>query len=309
MILYTLYRRSKMKEVKKFIIASLVIMLLKIIGGLLCSSYTLIESAIYELLMIVLIILTSKNKENNKKKAILSSLIGLLFIILGAGGTLLSFTYPVKKVSFGIILFVILSILIRYAVGCFTTNTSYNRRKGLLTISYLNSNMDFLLCGVSLTTLLSKINVFILKDADKIGCIFILGLIIWKALKIILNSFKVMEDEHKELSEEYTNEITNRTEVKKIDKLVLNNFGGIKAIKLDVELKENISIIDLNTFIVTLQDYLLKEADVAYLIMSNNIVKKKVNVRSLKQDARNSGSRNSKTNVKKTNSRKKNQKR
>ena len=48
-----------MKEVKKFIIASLVIMLLKIVGGLLCSSYTLIESAIYELLMIVLIILTS----------------------------------------------------------------------------------------------------------------------------------------------------------------------------------------------------------------------------------------------------------
>ena len=298
-----------MKEVKKFIIASLVIMLLKIVGGLLCSSYTLIESAIYELLMIVLITLTSKNKENNKMKALLSSLLGLLFIILGAGVSLLSFTYPVKKVSFGIILFVILSILIRYAVGCFTTNTNYNRRKGLLTVSYLNSNMDFLLCGVSLATLLSKINVFILKDADKIGCIFILGLIIWKALKIILNSFKVMEDEHKELSEEYTNEITNRTEVKKIDKLVLNNFGGIKAIKLDVELKENISIIDLNTFIVTLQDYLLKEADVAYLIMSNNIVKKKVNVRSLKQDARNSGSRNSKTNVKKTNSRKKNQKR
>ncbi len=298
-----------MKEVKKFIIASLVIMLLKIVGGLLCNSYTLIESSIYELLMIVLITLTSKNKENNKKKALLSSLIGLVFVILGTLVTLLLFTYPVTKVSFGIILFVILSVFIRYAVGCFTTNTSYNKRNGLLTVSYLNSNMDFLLCGVSLATLLSKINIFILKDADKIGCIFILGLIIWKSLKIILNSFKVMEDEHKELSEEYTDEITNRTEVKKIDKLVLNNFGGIKAIKLDVELKENISIIDLNTFIVTLQDYLLKEADVAYLIMSNNIVKKKINVRSLKQDARNSRSRNSKTNVKKTNSRKKNQKR
>ena len=204
-----------MKEVKKFIIASLVIMLLKIVGGLLCNSYTLIESSIYELLMIVLITLTSKNKENNKKKALLSSLIGLVFVILGTLVTLLSFTYPVTKVSFGIILFVILSVFIRYAVGCFTTNTSYNKRKGLLTVSYLNSNMDFLLCGVSLATLLSKINIFILKDADKIGCIFILGLIIWKSLKIILNSFKVMEDEHKELSEEYTDEITNRTEVKK----------------------------------------------------------------------------------------------
>lgn len=298
-----------MKEVKKFIIASFIIMLLKIIGGLLCNSYTLIESSIYELLMIVLITLTSKNKENNKKKALLSSLIGLVFVILGTLVTLLSFTYPVTKVSFGIILFVILSVFIRYAVACFTTNTSYNKRKGLLTVSYLNSNMDFLLCGVSLATLLSKINIFILKDADKIGCLFILVLIVWKSLKIILNSFKVMEDEHKELNEEYINEITNRAEVKKIDKLVLNNFGGIKAIKLEVALKENLSIIDLNTFIVTLQDYLLKEADVAYLIMSNNIVKKKINVRSLKQDARNSRSRNSKTNVKKTNSRKKNQKR
>ena len=63
-------------------------------------------------------------------------------------------------------------------------------------------------------------------------------------------------------------------------------------------------MIDINTFMVTLQDYLLKVADSIYIVMNNKQVKKgKIN------NARNSRSGNSKTNTKKKNTKKTNKKR
>ena len=64
-------------------------------------------------------------------------------------------------------------------------------------------------------------------------------------------------------------------------------------------------MIDLNTFMVTLQDYLLKISDVACVVMSNKIGTKweKIN------NARDSRSRNSQTNTKRKDSKKKNKKR
>lgn len=297
-----------MKEVKKFVIADLVIMLLKVIGGFISSSYTLIASSLYELLCIIVILLTYKNKTNDNKKAIISSIISIIIIMFGFGICLMSFLRPFYKVRFFIIIFALITLLIRYAVGCFSINSAYSKKKGLLTVAYLNSNVEFYLCGVSLATLVSKINFSILKYADSIGVILVLVLIFYKALKIIINGFRYIEGNVHEITDNYIEEISKRDEVKKVDNLSLECFGGIRSLRLDVQLKESLSIVDVNTFMVTLQDYLLKECFVAYIKMTNSVVKKKVKVRSLKQDARNSRSGNGKTNVKKQNTKKKNKK-
>ena len=74
-------------------------------------------------------------------------------------------------------------------------------------------------------------------------------------------------------------------------------------------LNNNLTMLDLNTFVVSLQDYLLKIADVVEVKLQEELIVKRPKVRSLKQDARNSGSGNSKTNTKNKNTKKKNKKR
>ena len=98
--------------------------------------------------------------------------------------------------------------------------------------------------------------------------------------------------------------------VSKVERLSLVNYGGIRYFKCNVVLSEGITMIDINSFVIMLQDYLLKVADVAKIdLIDPNSKPKHVKVRSLKEDARNSRSRNSKTNAKKKNSTKKNKKR
>lgn len=300
-----------MKEVKTFVIASLIILLLKVIGGVVCHSYTLIASGGYDLVLIIISLFVFKSKENKKYKGIISSLSGFLFILLGLGIIFFSIVYAVKKTSFFILIFLLLTLIVRYVISCFYTNLNYQKQRGLLSFGIINSNVDFYNYGVILGSLvLCKLSkwVTIFKYADRLGTILIALLIIIKGFKVIKNSFKYDSCEELLISDDYKLEITNRSEVKKLDSLKISQYGGIRRIDCGLELNSAISMIDVNAFVVTLQDYLLKCADVAciYLVDKRDIVKKKVKVRSLKQDARNSGSRNGKTNTKKKNSKKKN---
>ncbi len=302
-----------MKEIRNFIIFEFIVILIKAIGGLVTNSYTMIASSIYDLTLIIIMIMMTTKKENTKCKGIISSLIGFIFISLGIAITFLSVTNNHQKMSLWVILFVFISVIFRYLVNCIYTNNSYQRKKGLLSISLINSNIDFYNYGVILGTLIIfKIGhwVPILRYADIVGTILIAILPIFKGLKIIKNSFRYLED-NEDIIEDKVKEIEDRSEVKKVNKIVYTYYGGIRKSTCELVLNDNINMIDLNSFVVTLQDFLLKEAEVVRidLIEARKTIKKKPKVRSLKQDARNSRSGNSKTNTKKKNTKKKNKKR
>ena len=296
-----------MKEVKKFLIASLIVFILKVVGGLVCSSYTLLASSLFEFVILVLSLFCYKDKENKKYKAIISSLMGFIIILLGLGIIFTSFILDIEKTSLFVLLFIFVAVMVKYAVGCFTTNINYGKKKGLLYFGNVTSNLDFYNYGiVILSLILCKVSkwVEVLKYADRVGTIFVSLMIIIKGLKIIKNSFKYLSNEEVLVSDSFKEEITKRNEINKINDIKVYSFGGIRKLVLDVSIKETISMIEINTFMVTLQDYLLKVADSIYIVMNNKQVKKgKIN------NARNSRSGNSKTNTKKKNTKKTNKKR
>ncbi len=303
-----------MKEVRTFLIADLIVLIIKVLGGILTHSYTMIASGIYDIALILITLVTVKLGENKKYKGIISSVLGILIVVLGIGIIFVSFISKINRVSFFIILFILISIIVKYMISCFYTNISYQKKKGLLTYGQINSTLDFVLYGIILGVLvISKISkwVNILKYVDRIGTILVAGLVIYKGIIIIINSIKYLEDKEFVVSDNVKEEITKRDEIKKLEKLEINNFGGIRKAQCNIVLKDGISMIDVNTFVVTLQDYLLKIADVVKinLVEKKVTTKKKEKVRSLKQDARNSRSGNSKTNTKKKNTKQKNKKR
>lgn len=302
-----------MKEVRSFLIADVIVLLVKVLGGLLVHSYTMLASGVCDVAFIIVTLLTIKVKENSKVKGIFSSFIGFVLILLGIGTIFLSFLTGYHKQSFFILLFILLSLIIRYAVSCFCTNVSYQKKKGLLSLGVIQSNFDFISYGIILGVfILNKLSKWfsICRYADYLGVILISLFVIIKGIKIIVNSIKYLENKEDTLSDEVKEEIIKRDEVKKLEKLDILSFGGIKKANCSLVLKDGINMLDTNTFVVTLQDYLLKFANVVKInLVDGNARKVKPKVRSLKQDARNSRSGNSKTNAKKKNTQKKNKKR
>lgn len=297
-----------MKEIKTFLIVDLIVLAIKLLGGLLCKSNVMLVSCLYDLIAIIMILLVWKSKNNSKLKGVLSLLLGILIIASGIGISIYSIFSELVKPSLFIILFIIIALLVKYAATCFYTNTNYQKRKGILTFGNSNSNFDFYVYGIVLVSLiLCKISkwVSILKYADILGVILVALFVVYKGFKVVINSIKYLCDKEIEISEEYKSEITKRSEVKRLDNIKYNSFGGIRYVILDVQLKESLQMIDLNTFMVTLQDYLLKISDIACVVMSNKIGTKweKIN------NARDSRSRNSQTNTKRKDSKKKNKKR
>lgn len=300
-----------MKEVKSFIIAEVIICILKVLGGVLCNSYTMLASSIFELALIIMSLIVCKNKENKKYKGIITSVLGILMILSGLGIIFVANIMKIKRVSFWIILFVIICVFIKYIVSCFYTNSSYQKKKGLLIFSNVNSNFDFYNYGVILGVLvLSKLSKFIsiLKYADRLGTLLVAGLVVFLGIKIIKNSFSYLENKELEVDDDYKQEITDRKEIKKLVKLEVINYGGIRYAVCNIELSKGITLLDVNSFVITLQDYLLKIADVIKINLVESGLRNKLKVRS-NQNARNSGSGNSKTNTKKKNTKKKNKKR
>lgn len=277
-----------MKDKKSMIIVCLVILIIKIIGGIFTNSYTLASSAILECILLTYFLLSNK-KENKKGYGILTSFIGLLFIIISIGLLFISIIKEPTKPSYFIILFIIICILAKYAVTSFRINTTYNRKSGLLATNNINSNLEFYIYGVVLGSLiLCKLSHFfkILRYGDKLGTFLITGVAIYYGLRLIVHSIKFMEDKEVIISESYKEQITARNEIKRLDSININNFGGLITSQATIELKEGISLVDINTFAVTLEDYLLKISDVTEVrLISSNNKKNKPKVVSKKAEA------------------------
>jgi len=303
------------KEVKVFVRVNFLVFLIKLIGGLLSHSITMITSGIYDLVLISTALFLLKEKENQKNKAIFSSIWGFLIILVGLGTIFISEIVDLNKTSFFVILFVLVALVVRYIVSCYFTNMNYQKKKGILNFNVINSTIDFVNYGVILGALvLCKLSkwIDIFKYGDRLGVIIISIFIIIKGIKVVINSFKYLEEKEENLvTDEIQEEIKKRSEVKKLGDINIHSFGGLRRVDCNLQLNNGISMVDVNSFVVTLQDYLLKIADAVKinLVENTKVVKKKAKVRSLKQDARNSGSRNSKTNTKKKNTKKKTKKR
>lgn len=303
-----------MKEVKVFTISNLLISILKMLGGFLGNSFTMVASGLYDLELWISSLFLFFNKKSNTIKGIITSLWGLIILLLGLGIIFISEVLPIKVVSFWIMLFLVVSVLIRYFVPCFYTNINYRKKNGVLSQGIINSSVDFYNYGIIFVTLvLSKLSGYfdILKYVDRLGTILVSILIVIRGIKIIRNSFKVLENNiTDDMNEQVKEEINKRDEVDAVKDIKLSNYGGLIKVDCSLRLKNNVSLLDLNTFVITLQDYLLKifKGNVVQINLVDN-VKKKVKVRSMKQDARNSRGRNSKANVKKKNSKQKNKKR
>ncbi len=330
-----------MKDKKSIIIGCLIVLIIKVAGGILTHSYTFTSSAILEGTLLTYFLLSNK-KESKKAHGILTSLIGFVILLLSLGITLLSIINKPTKPSFFIILFVVICVLLKYALTSLRINSTYNKKQGLLATSNINSNLEFVTYGIILGSLIiTRLGRFFkyLYYGDKLGTILICLITIYYGLRLIINSIKFMEDKEIIISDEFKEVITSREEIKKLDSLTVNNYGGLRIANAKIEVKDGISIVDINTFAVTLEDYLLKISDVVDVYMTNAIEKKKNKAKvvskkeeaikqakskkksstsssnqskgkgSSKKNARNSGSRNSKTSSKKKNNKKTNKKR
>ena len=151
-----------------------------------------------------------------------------------------------------------------------------------------------------------------LKYSDRIGAVIIGLFVVYKAYDLIRHSFAYLKGMEKEVPENYIDEIKNRREVKSLEKIEFNSYGGFSNASCYIQVNDGVSMVDVNSFVITLQDYLLKIADMVkiYIVEKKKDEKpKKAKVRSKKQDARNSRSGNSKKSSKGKNSKQKNKKR
>ena len=303
-----------MEEVKKINRVLFIVVLIKILGGVLTHSYAMISSSLLELLLIIISKVAMIKKEDSKGRRVITTMLGLIMILSSISLVVFSIMNHAGKVSAWIILFSFIIMIVKYMTSCYYTNVSYRRKIGVLSYGNVNSTIDFISFAIFIVTMiLSKCSrwLSILKYADQVGAALIAGYIVYRGVLVIVHSLKKKdEDKLNSLLEAYKNEIVARREVKKVERLSLVNYGGLNYAKCGIVLSEGISMIDANTFVITLQDYLLKIADVVKIdLVDPNIKPKHVKVRSLKEDARNSRSRNGKTNSKKKNSTKKNKKR
>ena len=303
-----------MKDIKTFVIVDFVIFLIKVIGGLLTHSFTMIASGAYDLILILCSLIALKGNTESKKLGVVTIVIGILSFVSAAGLVTWSFLTDINKTSLWVILFLVITLIMRYIVSCFYTNISYQKKKGLLSYGNILSNVDFYNYGIIILALvLMKVSKWVdfLKYAERIGTILLVVLLVIKGVKLIKNSIFKLKGKTVTISNDLISEIKNRNEVKSLGKLEVQYYGGVRVAKCDVLLKDGIGMVDVNSFVVTLQDYLLKISDAVRIFMVDKEANtsKRAKVRSLKQDARNSGSRNSKTGTKKKSTKKTNKKR
>lgn len=303
-----------MKDIKTFLIVDLIILVLKLLGGFITHSYTMMVSGVYDLFLILCSLIAIKGRRENKKLSIITIIIGILSLLSAGGMISWAFLTDIKITSLWIILFIIITLIMRYIVSCFYTNFSYQKKKGLLSYGNILSNIDFCSYGIIILALiLMKVSkwVKVFKYADRIGVILLSIILVVKGIKLIKNSIIKLKDKPVVINEDVLSEINNRSEVKCLGKLEVIYYGGVRVAKCDVLLKENMGTVDVNSFVITLQDYLLKIADAVRIFMidkePNN--SRRAKVRSKKADARNSRSGNSKTSTKKKNTKKTNKKR
>lgn len=305
-----------MKEIKTFLIVDAVILLLKVLGGLLLHSYTILVSGVYDALLIIgMLLLRKKVEERKMLKGIFTALLGALSIMFVLSALFFAFTTEINRTSLLLLIPIFVCLISRYIVSCFYTNVSYQRKKGLLSLGTIGSSYDFAIYIIAIVVMvLMKISKWVgfLKYSDRIGAVIIGLFVVYKAYDLIRHSFAYLKGMEKEVPENYIDEIKNRREVKSLEKIEFNSYGGFSNASCYIQVNDGVSMVDVNSFVITLQDYLLKIADMVkiYIVEKKKDEKpKKAKVRSKKQDARNSRSGNSKKSSKGKNSKQKNKKR
>ena len=313
-----------MKNIRGFLLVDLIIMLLKILGGYVCESNALIFSSIYEFMIMFYLLFSLYKKDNKILFSIITLLISLPFIGISSYRIFISIRVLLGKLtclsvdcftipSLWIILFLIVLLLIRYFYQSLKTSIAMNNRNGLLSICNIKSNYDFYILGIILFSVilshLGKIKVLnFLLVSSIIGEILIMLIVFIKGVKLLISSIKSLNNKF-EVNDEYRNEISNRKEVKKLNSIKIYNFGGIRTSKVSLEVNNGISMLDMNSFVLSLQDYMLKISDVVEVWLGSsdniysNVMQRRMN------NAGNSRGRNSSSNTKKKNNRKKNKKR
>lgn len=303
-----------MKKVKGFIITDVVILALKVLGYLACNSLSLLASGLFELMVFVYLLLGLTKDKNKKIYGIITAVMGFVFCLLGISICFGAIVFDVKKVSLLLILFLIAILLIRYCDQCYTITMNCNKGKGFLAFAGLTSNIDFIMLVIALiSAILTKLNKLwsLFKYADILGAIIIVSFVLFKGIKLILRSFNYLDDEKLVFPESYMVEIKGRKEVSHLEELSVRSFGGIKTGIVRMRLMGGISFVDANSFVMMLQDYLLKSVDCVQISLCEGkktpVVMPKVGERG-KSNARNSRSRNRKTSSKGKNTRKNNKK-
>ncbi len=294
-------------EYKTFIICDLIVIIIKFLAGYFGHSLTLLSTIIYDIVAMFTALLALKAKEENKKgKSIFTSLYAFILILLSICMVYLSFQIKPWKPSLLILIFLLICVVSNYIITVYKSNTSYLKKEGVLGYSSKNSNTNMILYIVVLATIIiSKFRGLwkYLIYIDRIGVIVVALFLTYYALRILLRSFKNMEDEEEKITQTINEEVNKCKEVKNVTKVSINHLGGIKRIDLELKLQDQIALTDLITFVVTLEDFLLKYSD-----LSSVRVVKNANRKVVRKVARNSGSTNSKGSTKKKNTKKKNKK-
>lgn len=289
-----------MKNIRKFLVGNFIILALKIVGGLFLHSNTLLASSLFELVNIINSLFSYSKTDKGYKKFV-SCFYSIIFVVGIVILNIIGFKMDTKP-SLLILLILFACLVMRYVILTFNINASSRRKTNTVLFSNLSSNQDaFNYIVIIVSIILCKISrwVDILKYGDKIGCIIISLLIVMKLCKIIVNTFRKVD-----YIADYEKELNNRKELKRAPVINVSSFGGIRRFNVSITPKDNIGMVDFSSFMVNLQDYLLKKCDVAYVtLQEDNAYRKVIN------NARNSGSGNSTKNAQRKNTKKKNKKR
>ncbi len=299
----------KIKDFRNYLIMEFIIISLKVLAGVFGHSLALLATILFDVVVIVTTFIAFGSKEETTRlKMVGTAFYSFIVCLLSILYVYLTFKSKIMKPSLLILIFLLLCLVLNYVITVYKSNTSYNKKEGLLGGSNKNSSVNIIMYIVVLASvILSKWGSLwkVLKYSDRVGATVISVFTIYYALRILVRSFKFLEEEQEEkLTGAITEEVNKCSEVKNITKINVLSNGGIRKIDIDLKLQPKIGLTDLITFVVTLEDYLLKYCDLASVTLV-----KHVNRSGARKNARNSGSTNSKKSTKKKSTKKKNKKR
>ncbi len=299
----------KKKDYNGYLIMDFIIIGLKLLAGLLGHSLALLSTILFDVAVLITSFLALKGKETTTRgKMIGTILYSFILCLLSILNIFIVYKTKIWNPSLLILIFLLFCLVLGYVVTVYKSNASYNKKEGILGGSNKNSSINIIMYIVVLASvILSKWGTLWkqLRYADRIGATIVCIFTIYYALRILVRSFKFLEeDQEVKLTGVITEEVNKCNEVKNITKINILSNGGIRKIDIDLKLQPNIGLTDLITFVVTLEDFLLKYCDFA----SVSLVKH-VNRSGARKNARNSRGSNSKKSTKKKNTKAKSKKR
>lgn len=299
----------KKKDYNGYLIMDFIIIGLKLLAGLLGHSLALLATIFFDVVVIITSFIAFRSKEKTTRgRMVGTAFYSFIVCLLSILYVFITFKIKIMKPSLLILIFLLLCLVLNYVTTVYKSNVSYSKKEGILGGSNKNSSVNIIMYIVVLASvIISKWGSLWkqLRYADRIGAIIISIFTIYYALRILVRSFKFLEEEQEEkLNGVITEEVNKCKEVKNITKINILSNGGIRKIDIDLKLQSGIGLTDLITFVVTLEDFLLKYCDFA----SVNLVKH-VNRSGARKNARNSGSTNGKKSTKKKSTKSKSKKR